>query len=53
MPALTDDFLGTLFVEAGDAFEVPTSGASDIVGSFAAETLRRLGHVHIRLAYSP
>ena len=32
MPALTDDFLGTLFVEAGDAFEVPTSGASNIVG---------------------
>ncbi len=32
MPALTDDFLGTLLVEAGDAFEVPASGASDIVG---------------------
>ena len=32
MPALTDDFLGTLFVEAGAAFEVPASGASDIVG---------------------
>jgi hypothetical protein len=32
MPALTDDFLGTLFVEAGAAFEVPESGASDIVG---------------------
>jgi Domain of unknown function (DUF4349) len=31
MPALTDDFLGTLFVEAGAAFEVPASGASDIV----------------------
>ena len=32
MPALTDDFLGTLFVETGAAFEVPASGASDIVG---------------------
>jgi hypothetical protein len=32
MPALTDDFLGTLIVEAGAAFEVPASGASDIVG---------------------
>ncbi len=32
MPALTDDFLGTLIVEAGAAFEVPPSGASDIVG---------------------
>jgi hypothetical protein len=31
MPALTDDFLGTLFVEAGAAFEVPASGAGDIV----------------------
>jgi hypothetical protein len=31
MPALTDDFLGALFVEAGAAFEVPDSGASDIV----------------------
>jgi hypothetical protein len=31
MPALTDDFLGALFVEAGAAFEVPASGASDIV----------------------
>lgn len=32
MPALTDDFLGNLFVEAGAAFEVPASGAGDIVG---------------------
>jgi hypothetical protein len=31
MPALTDDFLGALFVEAGAAFEVPASGASNIV----------------------
>ncbi|HEV3369621.1 MAG TPA: DUF4349 domain-containing protein [Acidimicrobiales bacterium] len=31
MPALTDDFLGALFVEAGAAFEVPASGASDTV----------------------
>jgi hypothetical protein len=31
MPVLTDDFLGTLFVETGAAFEVPASGASEIV----------------------
>ena len=31
MPVLSDDFLGTLFVETGAAFEVPASGASEIV----------------------
>jgi hypothetical protein len=31
MPVLDDEFLGTLFTQAGAAFDVPASGASDIV----------------------